>query len=290
MRRTPLDDKQKQSNTGSNTMARRAAKEVEQALVSHPIRMPQVTAIDNASRIIDAIIRAAADPNVDVVKMERLEARAAKIAYDDALAHLQAELPEIERNSAIIIRRKDPKTGDRTGPIEQKTPFAKWEDIMDVLRPILKRWNFSLSFRTGFDEAGRIKVTAILARSGHREETTMILPHDASGSKNAVQAIGSTTSYGRRYAASILLNIATRGEDDDAVSYKAPRMVSQAQLAELIRLADDAGADKARFCAMLKVDSMADIPELRFQEAKAQLLRKKKAKAAKSDFPGDGPL
>jgi len=278
-------------------MARRAAKEVEQALVSHPIRMPQVTAIDNASRIIDAIIRAAADPNVDVVKMERLvamqehmEARAAKIAYDDALAHLQAELPEIERNSAIIIRRKDPKTGDRTGPIEQKTPFAKWEDIMDVLRPILKRWNFSLSFRTGFDEAGRIKVTAILARSGHREETTMILPHDASGSKNAVQAIGSTTSYGRRYAASMLLNIATRGEDDDAVSYKAPRMVSQAQLAELIRLADDAGADKARFCAMLKVDSMADIPELRFEEAKAQLMRKKKAKAAKSDFPGDRPL
>src|SRR6516164_8293812 len=121
-------------------MARRAAKQVEQALVPHKIRMPQVTAIDSTSRIIEAFIHAAADPNVDVVKMQHLkemkesmEDRAAKIAYDDALAHLQAELPEIERNSAIIIRRKDPKTGDRTGPIEQKTPFAKWEDIMDVL-------------------------------------------------------------------------------------------------------------------------------------------------------------
>jgi hypothetical protein len=118
----------------------------------------------------------------------------------------------------------------------------------------------------------------------------MVLPHDSSGSKNAVQAIGSTTSYGRRYAASMLLNIVTRGEDDDAVSYRPQQMVSQAQLAELIQMADDAGADKARFCAMLKVDSMADIPALRFNEAKTQLLRKKKAKAAKSDFPGDRPL
>ena len=271
-------------------MARRAAKEIV------PTSQP-IVVMDNTSKIIEAIIRAAADPKIDVVKMERLvamqehmEARAAKIAYDDALAHLQAELPEIERNSAIIIRKKDPKTGDRTGPIEQKTPFAKWEDIMDVLRPILKRWNFSLSFRTGFDEAGRVKVTAILARSGHREETTTILPHDASGSKNAVQAVGSTTSYGRRYAASMLLNIVTRGDDDDAATYKPQHMVSQAQLAELIQLADDAGADKARFCAMLKVDSMADIPALRFEEAKTQLMRKKKAKAAKSDFPGDRPL
>jgi hypothetical protein len=258
--------------------------------------MPRVTVVDNTAKILDAIITAA-NSDVDVTKFERLvvmkdhmEARAAKIAYDDALVQLQAELPEIERNSAIVIRKKDPKTGDRTGPIEQKTPFAKWEDIMDVLRPILKRWNFSLSFRTDFAEAGRIKITAVLAHSGHREETTMSLPHDASGSKNAVQAIGSTTSYGRRYAASMLLNIVTRGEDDDAVSYKTPRMVSQAQLAELIRLADDAGADKARFCAMLQVDSMADIPELRFEEAKAQLLRKKKSKATKSDFPGDRPL
>jgi len=272
-------------------MARRAR--ATKAIMQIPRAIPEKA---NTIQIIDAIIRAAADPNVDVVKMERLmamkdhmESQAAKVAFDDAFSHLQAGLPEIDRNKFIIIRQKDPKTGERTGKVDQKTAFAAWEDIMDVLRPILRQWNFSLSFRTGFDEAGRIKVTAILARSGHREETTMILPHDASGSKNPVQAIGSSTSYGKRYTACMLLNIVTRGEDDDGASYKKPEMISRNQLAELIQLADDVGADKARFCALLKVDSIADIPAVRYDEAKAQLLRKKKPKA-KSDFPGDIPM
>ena len=64
------------------------------------------------------------------------------------------------------------------------------------------------------------------------------------------------------------------------------------------QLADEAGADKIRFCKMLDVDSIAAIPKLRFQEAKAQLMRKLKDKKARkaakakpaSDFPGDRPL
>ncbi|WP_409524602.1 ERF family protein [Pseudomonas sp.] len=43
----------------------------------------------------------------------------------------------------------------------------------------------------------------------------MLLPLDTSGSKNAVQAVGSSTSYGKRYVMSALLNLTTRGEDDD---------------------------------------------------------------------------
>jgi hypothetical protein len=43
----------------------------------------------------------------------------------------------------------------------------------------------------------------------------MTLPLDTSGSKNNVQAVGSSTSYGKRYTATLLLNIRTKGEDDD---------------------------------------------------------------------------
>ncbi|WP_340146807.1 ERF family protein [Halomonas sp. PA16-9] len=42
----------------------------------------------------------------------------------------------------------------------------------------------------------------------------MLLPADISGNKNAVQAFGSSTSYGKRYVLSALLNI-TRGQDDN---------------------------------------------------------------------------
>jgi hypothetical protein len=254
---------------------------------------------------MQAIAIAAADPKCNVQKMQALqkmfedmEDRLAKIAYDNALAELQAELPQIDRTGRLIIRKKDPKTGERTGPIDQATAYARWEDIMDILRPVLSRFRFSLSFRTANDDAGRIKVTGVLARSGHREETTITLQHDSTGSKNPVQAVGSSNSYGKRYTAGLLLNIVTCGEDDDGGTRREPagrKTISPEQHAELIKLAEEAGADIARFCAMLKVDSLIDIPALRYEEAKAQLLRKKKAKERKaaeatSDFPGDRPL
>jgi hypothetical protein len=267
------------------------------------VSKPQVAVLDSTAQLMRSIAVAAADPKCNVQKMQTLKEmyldmsdRAAKIGFDNALAQMQVELPEIDRKGRITIRRKDPKTGERTGPIEQSTAYARWEDISDVIKPILFKYSFSLSFRTGFDEAGRVKVTGILARGGHREETTMILQHDATGSKNPVQAVGSSTSYGRRYTACALLNITSRGEDDDGGPRREPQpTLSPEQHAELIKLAEEAGADLARFCAMLKVDSLVDIPALRFAEAKAQLLRKKRAKdqmatEAVSDFPGDKPM
>jgi hypothetical protein len=52
-------------------------------------------------------------------------------------------------------------------------------------------------------------------RGGHSEEATKFYPADTSGSKNAIQAIGSSISYGKRYTASALLNLTSRKEDDD---------------------------------------------------------------------------
>ena len=264
----------------------------------------KVVPINTGSQIIDAIIKAAADPKMNIAKFERLvamkehmEEREAKINYDNALAEMQAELPEIDRNGRLVIRRKDPATGARTGDIEQSTPYPKWEDVMYVLRPLLRKHLFSLSFRTGLSADGRITVTGVLARSGHREETTITLQHDSTGSKNPVQAVGSTNSYGKRYTAFLLLNIVSRGEDDDGAGIRSRtvELISEEQLAELLKLAGEAHADLQRFCAMLKVESLSDIPALRFEEAKAQLLLKKKAQEKKaaeaaSGFPGDKPM
>ena len=263
-----------------------------------------VAVMDNTDKIIDAIVKAAADPAFDADKMKQLvtmqaemRAQAAKVAYDDALARMQPELPIVSRKGRIEIREKDSK-GERTGRVVQSTAYALWEDINEAIIPVLHKYGFSLSFRTPVDPSGKISVTAILARGGHREETTLPFKHDATGSKNEAQAIVSATSYGKRVTACLLLNITTRGEDDDGKKTEGLEPISQSQLAQLIKLADEAGADKARFCAMMKVDSMAEISKLRFAEAKEQLMRKlrdKKARAeakmkAESDFPGDRPM
>jgi len=164
-----------------------------------------------SSGILAVIERAARDPNVDIDKMERLilmqervQSREAQTAYYADLAKMQPNLPIIDERGGIK---------GRDGQVQ--STYALWEDVNEAIRPTLAEHGFSLSFRVSRAE-GEIVVTGILAHHfGHREETTLALPTDTSGSKNAVQAVGSSTSYGKRYTAFALLNLTTTGEDDD---------------------------------------------------------------------------
>lgn len=176
---------------------------------------------DLSGGLLGVIARAARDPSVDIDKMERLLemqerviARQAREAYAVALAELQPKLPIISERGKIL---------NNSG--KTQSTYAYWEDVNEAIRPLLAEHGFSLSFRTG--RAGtEVTVTGVLAhREGHSEETTITLPSDGSGSKNAVQSVGSSTSYGKRYTAFALLNITSKGEDDDGqgATYKDAR-------------------------------------------------------------------
>jgi hypothetical protein len=164
-------------------------------------------ATDSAA-IIQVIERAALNPDVDVEKMERLyamaeraSARQAEQAFNAALAEMQPKLPVIENRGET-----------------DKSKYAKWEDINDAIRPMLHEHGFALSFRVNRTEQ-MVSITGVLRHiGGHHDETTLDLPVDTSGSKNAVQAVGSSVSYGKRYTAIALLNITSRDpvdRDDD---------------------------------------------------------------------------
>jgi hypothetical protein len=180
---------------------------------------------DYAGSILALIERAARDPNVDIEKLERLfalkermEARDAKQAFTEAKIAMQPEMPEITMKGHIVIRDKN-----KPDVITQDTPFARFEDIHEAVMPVLSAHGFDLSFRNGLAPDGKVRVTTLLSHvAGHTEETHFDLPHDSSGSKNSVQAVGSSTSYGKRYGTLSILNIKVCGEDDDGVaaSYK----------------------------------------------------------------------
>lgn len=156
--------------------------------------------------ILSVISRAASDPNVDIDKMERLLQMHERMQDRQAAAEFAADLAEMQ--DAL------PSIGER-GNAAGRYTYALWEDINAAIKPILKRYGFALSFRTDF--ADGIAVTGVLThKSGHREETTIKLPADGSGNKNAVQAVASSVSYGKRYTAGALLNLTSHGEDDDA--------------------------------------------------------------------------
>lgn len=238
----------------------------------------QIPVATEMGALIHIIERAARDPSVDIEKLqrlmdmqERIMVRNAKSAYAAALSAMQPELPVISRKGKIEVRKKDSQ-GDRTGAVQQSTPYALWEDINEGIRPILAKHGFALSFRVGTAQDGKITVTGILShRDGHSEETTITLQHDSTGSKNAVQAVGSSVSYGKRYTAGALLNFTSRGEDDDGKAAGAPEAISEDQLADLVGLMESVGANKGKFLTFFQIGALAELPAKRFTEAVAML-------------------
>lgn len=180
-------------------------------------QLPVAPAASESAAILSVIERMATNPDIDpdrierfIALKERMDKEAARKAFAAALAECQSELPVIEERGQIKYGKKS-KDGEDEGPT-----YALWEDINEAIRPVLKRHGFALTFKTGQTLEGKITVTGILShRDGHFEDTMIALMHDSSGAKNAVQAMGSSISYGKRYTASALLNITSRGEDDD---------------------------------------------------------------------------
>lgn len=194
----------------------------------------QVAAPSESVTILQIIQQVAMSPDADIDKMERLmvmhqniQALQAKQKYDEALAEMQEELPVIGERGGIK---------DRNGRVQ--STYALWEDINEMIRPVLARHGFAISFRTPRNERG-IEVEGVLShRAGHREMTSLVLPADTSGSKNGVQAVASSVSYGKRYTAGALLNFTTTGEDDDGNSAVLTPRVTSVQAAQLASLLD----------------------------------------------------
>ena len=224
---------------------------------------PPVPQSDSAA-ILSMIDRAARDPSVDIDKMERLfamhervEAKSREAAYLAALSSMQAELPAVARR----------------GKGHNDKSYARFEDIVAAVRPILVKHGFSLSFRTSQDDKA-IRITGILGHSGgHSATTDIVLPADTSGNKNVVQAWGSSTSYGKRYVALSLLGIASENEDNDAKA--ATVSITPDQAEELAKLITETHTEIDLVLQFHKVESLSDMTAADYRTAKAKLVARK---------------
>ena len=247
--------------------------------------------------VLSMIERAARDPAVDIDKLERLmamhkeaQAQRRRDAYNQALAEMQPKLPVIDAKGRIEVREKDAQ-GRRTGEVQQSTPYAKWEDINDAIKPILGEHGFALTFNIAMKDAsaagvGAISITTILKHNaGHQEETTFVLPHDSTGSKNAVQAIGSSTAYGKRYGACAMLNITSRmpvDRDDDGQKGGGPQLIDEQQVAELSRLLSARPPIKLdAFLLAFKIEKLSEMPLEKYSMAVSRIGEARKAAEAK---------
>lgn len=248
------------------------------------------------TNFLQVIMTAATDPRCDTSKMqalldmqERIELRDAQKAWTVAFNAMQGELPAIDKDGKIDHGEGTTAKGNQ----KLRTSFATFPALNEVCKPIMKRHGFTLSSFVEPGESGKIDVVSILEHVAGKSRTSRFpMSIDATGGKNNQQGSGSSMQYGMRYNMIALLQIVTKAkEDTDNDGFPKDAPITADQLRILVKLADEAGADKPKFCELMKVNAMAEILQSQFVEAQTQLQRKLKRKqqraAAHSDFPGD---
>mgnify|MGYP001614612331 CR=1 FL=1 len=149
----------------------------------------------------------------------------AEEAFVSAFLKMQGALPVIDERGTIEYR--DGRRGT----------YARNEDIQIAIGPILATWGFSLTFTTDHPSPNAIRVTGLLThRKGHTRTSSFEAPTDTSGGKSSAQGRGSIISYGHRYTTVDLLNLITRGQDDDGASDRSVAKISAGLLAQFPKL------------------------------------------------------
>lgn len=191
---------------------------------------------------------------------DRLDKKQAKKAFDAAMAEAVNEIPTIAKNKKAIV--------DKDGNARYR--YDDLSEIAETVKPILKKHGLSYRFRTQQNGA-IVSVTCIVSHvDGHSEENTLSASNDTSGSKNAIQAVGSAVTYLERYSLKAALGLAA-AEDDDAKAAGEPAVITHEQFLELNKLLDDHKIDKAAFCNHMHVEAVADIPLAHFDDAKTAI-------------------
>lgn len=132
----------------------------------------------------------------------RWEANEAKKAFVAAMNAFKADPPEILKNKHVAYG-------------QTAYDHATLDHVCRQVTNGLSKHGISHRWRIEQTDA-LIRVTCILTHElGHSEETTLVAGADGSGSKNAIQAIGSAVTYLERYTLLAATGLAAKNGDND---------------------------------------------------------------------------
>jgi hypothetical protein len=152
---------------------------------------------------------------------ERWEANRARRAFVSAMTAFKADPPEILKNKNVSFGQTSYDHATLDHVCKQVTHGLSKHGISH-------RWRIE-------QVQGTISVTCILTHDlGHSEETTLVAGADQSGSKNAIQAIGSAVTYLERYTLLAATGLAPKNGDDDGRGAEPPMDTLQVHLDRIV--------------------------------------------------------
>ena len=215
-----------------------------------------------------SLLQIAVQQGADVDKLakllelqERWQVNQARQAHNAAMAKFKQRPPKITKNKHVKFD-------------DTEYDHATLDHVVGAITKTLSA--VGINHRWRVSQSTEIAVTCVLTHEmGHSEETTLKASPDTSGSKNSIQAIGSTVTYLQRYTLLAAVGMAAAGMDNDgrAADGEQKPKTSEARVAEClswIKEAPDLVALQRKF-----VGACQEAQKLNDKDAEAQYIRAK---------------
>lgn len=237
-----------------------------------------------AERMIDMIFAAAHDKELDIDKLERLIALQERMLTDQRRAAFDDSMSRVQARITPVLQ-----LGSRAE--KQKGKFARYDDIKEMLRPILAEESMATSFSEVEKGEKKTKFVLKVSKGGHTESYFRTFSDDTAsrnsqgvGIRPAIQDDGSTMSYAERYMTKMAFNIVEVGDDNDGEDRE---FIGPGQCARIRELLNETDTKEAEFLSMIaKVEKIEDISVKDFQRCLNALQTKLREKAKKLSQSG----
>lgn len=221
---------------------------------------------------VPSIINKAIASGSDLSKLEKLlelqerwERNEAKKSYHKAMTLFKANPPLIDKDQQVSYGNT-------------KYKHASLANVTSKINAELSKHGLSASWMIDQHVQGLITVVCrITHEQGYSEETGLSAPSDQSGSKNAIQAIGSTITYLERYTILALTGLSTSDDDDGRASGTEIISTEEANMIMDHLMEIEAPIDK--FLEYMGLNKLESMPKSMMKKAMAaiEISRSKKA-------------
>ena len=154
------------------------------------------------------LLRIAVTQGADIDKLEKLMALQERWEKNEARKAFVAAMNKFKANPPVITKNHAVSFG------ETNYRHATLDHVCDEVTKGLSAVGITHAWKVTQDKEFITVICVLTHELGHSEETQLIGAPDKSGSKNSIQAIGSTVTYLQRYTLFAACGLAAKNDDD----------------------------------------------------------------------------
>ena len=186
--------------------------------MSELIATPEILPVAQPSTALTPVelIRIAVSQNADIDKLQKLMDLQDRYEKNEARKAFAAAMQKFKANPPIITKNKAVSFGNTN------YRHATLDNVCDEVTKGLSGVGITHAWKVKQEKDLITVICKLTHELGHSEETELSGVPDNSGSKNAIQAVGSTVTYLERYTLLAACGLAAKNEDVDGATSGKP--------------------------------------------------------------------